>query len=82
MSHHQRSNKVGNVLEIIDHDKGKSTANKRGIYSIDKWCRINGYPGVTRECIDSAKQSDDPKIIKMAKDAIMTQIADSNKRSK
>tara|TARA_Y100001963_G_scaffold157872_1_gene255490 strand:- start:6505 stop:6726 length:222 start_codon:yes stop_codon:yes gene_type:complete len=73
---------VANVLEQLDLDKGKSTANKRGIYSIDKWCRMNGYPGVTRDCIDSAKQSDDPKIVKMAKDAMITKIADSNKRSK
>ena len=73
---------MANVLETLDLEKGESTASKRGIYSIDKWCRINGNPGVTRECIDSAKQSSDPKIVKMAKKALLEEIADSNKRSK
>ena len=31
------------------------------------WCKNNNYPGVTKECVLSAFQSDDSKIQELAK---------------
>ena len=31
------------------------------------WCEKNGYPGVTKECVLSAFQSDNPEIQELAK---------------
>ena len=67
---------VRNELEKKELGANKSKASKRGIFSLRKWCVINGYPGVTKECIASAKQSSDPKIIKMTKQALLNQIAE------
>tara|TARA_Y100000310_G_scaffold343883_1_gene453687 strand:+ start:5284 stop:5544 length:261 start_codon:yes stop_codon:yes gene_type:complete len=67
-------------LEGQDVGSQESKASKRGIFSLHKWCSINGYPGVTRECIDSAGQSNDPKIIEMAKKALLQDIASTKKR--
>ena len=57
---------MSNVLERQDNS-GKSTASKRGIFTLDRWCRMNGYGGVTEDCIKAAIQSQDSKINKMAK---------------
>ena len=65
-----------NELEGQDFGVSKSKASKRGIFSLHKWCSINGYPGVTKECIASAKQSSDPKIIEMTKQALLNKIAE------
>jgi hypothetical protein len=35
--------------------------------SLLEYCRVNGYGGVTKECIDSAFQSENPKIVEQAK---------------
>ena len=32
-----------------------------------QWCRLNKYGGITEECIESAFQSDNDKIVEMAK---------------
>ena len=31
------------------------------------WCEKNGYPGITKECVLSAFNSDNPKIQQLAK---------------
>ena len=35
--------------------------------TLREYCTINKYPGVTKECVESAFQSNDPKIVSMAK---------------
>ena len=35
--------------------------------SIKNWCRENGYPGVTKECMLSAFNSSDPEVQSLAK---------------
>ena len=37
------------------------------INNLNDWCKMNGYGSVNKECIDSAFQSNDPKIQDMAK---------------
>ena len=37
------------------------------IVTLKAWCDENGYDGVTKECVLSAFQSDDEKIVKLAK---------------
>ena len=32
-----------------------------------QWCRLNKYGGITEECIESAFQSDNDKIVEMPK---------------
>ena len=40
--------------------------NKENI-TLTGWCKKNNYPGVTRECVVSAFQSDNPEVVKLAK---------------
>tara|TARA_R100000808_G_C2079923_1_gene104176 strand:- start:216 stop:395 length:180 start_codon:yes stop_codon:yes gene_type:complete len=35
--------------------------------TLNEWCSRNGYDGVTKECVMSAFNSDNPDIIKLAK---------------
>jgi len=37
------------------------------ISNLNDWCKMNGYGTVNKECIESAFQSNDPKIQDMAK---------------
>ena len=53
----------------MDNNQKKSSLRNRGILTLNDWCKTNGYPGVTRECIISASNSDDPKLRDMAKSA-------------
>lgn len=69
-----KEKRVANVLEKQDHRK-KSTLTKRGIFTLKDWCTKNGYNGVTRECVMSAMQNNDPKVNKMAKKAVLTRVA-------
>ena len=34
---------------------------------MEAWCKKNGYEGVTKECVLSASQQQDPKLQEMAK---------------
>jgi len=53
----------------MDNNQKKSNLRNRGIVTLRDWCRTNGYPGVTKECILSASNSDDPRLRDMAKNA-------------
>ena len=44
-----------------------SNLSKRGIFTMEAWCKKNGYEGVTKECVLSASQQQDPKLQEMAK---------------
>ncbi len=35
--------------------------------TIRQWCQINGYGGVTNECLKSAILSNDTKVVEMAR---------------
>ena len=61
---------MANVLEGRDVSK-KSTVIKRGIGTLKQWCIRNGHGGVTKECILSAMQSQDSKVVGWAKKAVM-----------
>ena len=37
------------------------------IITLSDWCSKNNYPGINRACVMSAFQSDDPKIVELAK---------------
>ena len=37
------------------------------IVTLADWCKKNNYPGVTKECVLSAYESNDPKIQELAK---------------
>jgi len=39
----------------------------KGIINLSDWCKKNNYPGVTKECMLSAFNSDNPVIVKLAK---------------
>ncbi len=47
----------------------KKSLRSRGIITLRDWCKTNGYPGVTKECILSASNSDNPRLRDMAKNA-------------
>ena len=57
--------------EYIEKNKSKS----RKAFTLKQWCRLNGYPGVTRECIISAVSSSDPKVAKWGKSAMVRNLA-------
>jgi len=61
---------MANVLERQENEK-KSNVSSKGIGTLKQWCIKNGHGGVTRECILSAMQSQDPKIVGWAKKAVM-----------
>ena len=46
----------------------------RGLFTLSGWCKKNGYPGVTKECILSAEGSENKKLRKMAKEARLKNI--------
>ncbi len=52
------------------------------IVTLADWCRKNKYPGVTKECVMSAFQSDDPKIQAMAKKEKLKGVIDNVKEEK
>ena len=54
--------------------QGKPAASSQEITSIDQWCSANGYDGVTKECLISASQQADPKVVQMAKEFMAQQI--------
>ena len=56
-------------------NQNQSNLHKRNIQTLREWCVNNNYPGVTKECILSASQSDDPKLRDMAKSAKLTELA-------
>ena len=71
---HLKRNKK-KVASVLERQEDKtSTASKRGIFTIERWCKGNGYGGVTEACITAALQSQDPKINKMAKRAKLESI--------
>ena len=37
------------------------------VLTLGDWCEKNNYPGITKECLLSAFQSDDPSIQELAK---------------
>ena len=39
----------------------------KGIVNLSDWCKKNNYPGVTRECVLSAFNSDNPEVVNLAK---------------
>ncbi|QDP57972.1 MAG: hypothetical protein Tp1124DCM412261_29 [Prokaryotic dsDNA virus sp.] len=45
-----------------------STLRDREIFTMKEWCDKNGYDGVTKECLISASEQDDPKLKSMAKE--------------
>ena len=47
--------------------EGVSNLSSRGIFTMEAWCKENGYDGVTKECVLSASQQEDPKLKEMAK---------------
>lgn len=47
--------------------------------TLREWCEKNGYPGVTKECVMSAFQSQDSKIQELAKRKKLEGIADGNR---
>ena len=51
----------------MDRDSSKLT--NRGIFTLRNWCEANGHKGVTKECLLSAKKSDNKKVREMAKEA-------------
>ena len=53
----------------MDNNQKKSNLRNRGIITLRDWCNTNGYPGVTKECLLSASNSDDPRLRDMAKNA-------------
>jgi hypothetical protein len=53
----------------LDNNQKKSNLRNRGIITLRDWCNTNGYPGVTKECLLSASNSDDPRLRDMAKNA-------------
>ena len=46
----------------------KPAESNQGVVTIEQWCGKNGYDGVTKECLISASQQDDPKVVQMAQD--------------
>jgi len=43
----------------------------KNVFTLKQWCKNNGYPGVTKECVLSAVSSEDPKVKKWGKDAMV-----------
>ena len=60
-------------------NQNQSNLHKRNIQTLREWCTNNNYPGVTKECILSASQSDDPKLRDMAKSAKLVNLAKDDK---
>lgn len=60
--------------------KNKSTLRKRGINTLKQWCLSNGYNGVTKECVMSATQSNDPKLQNMGKQAVLQRVASEQEK--
>lgn len=48
-----------------------------GVFSLKQWCQKNGYDGVTRQCVISARSSENEKVREWAKDAMVRNIARS-----
>ena len=61
--------------------KNKSNLRKRGITTLKQWCIGNGYNGVTKECVMSATQSNDPKLQSMGKQAVLQRVASEQEKS-
>ena len=59
----------------MENNQNQSSLHKRKIETLREWCVNNNYPGVTKECILSASQSDDPKLRDMAKSAKLINLA-------
>tara|TARA_R100000655_G_scaffold55781_1_gene93881 strand:- start:5353 stop:5517 length:165 start_codon:yes stop_codon:yes gene_type:complete len=47
----------------------------RKIVTLNQWCKTNGYDGVTQECINSAKNQEDPKLQGMVKKHLIRGVA-------
>ena len=39
----------------------------KAVITLADWCRKNNYPGVTKACVMSAFQSDNQRIVELAK---------------
>ena len=49
---------------------------------MESWCKKNGYPGVTKECLLSASQQEDSKLNSMAEEHLKTGIIKNIKGEK
>ena len=67
-------------MENKDHQDSK--LRKRGIVTMQQWCKNNGYNGVTKECLLSASQQEDTKLKKMAEEHLKTGIISNIKGEK
>ena len=62
--------------------EGVSNLSNRGIFTMEAWCKKNGYDGVTKECLLSASQQADPKLKNMAEEHLKTGIIKNIKEKK
>ena len=62
-------------LEGQDFSNKETSLRKRGVSTLNQWCKINGYEGVTKECIQSAMNQDNPKLNQMAKEHLIRGVA-------
>ena len=46
----------------------------KGVLTMKQWCEKNGYDGVTKECLLSASQQENPKLKEMAEEHLKTGI--------
>jgi hypothetical protein len=67
------------MQEVQEKD---SRLRTRGIFTISQWCKMNGYGGVTKECLLSASQQDDAKLRAMAENHLKTGIVKNIKEKK
>ncbi len=59
-----------------------SRLRSRGIFTMESWCKKNGYNGVTKECLLSASQQEDGKLRKMAETHLKTKIVKNIKEKR
>lgn len=59
-----------------------SRLRNRGVFTMEAWCKENGYDGVTKECLLSASQQEDGKLKKMAETHLKTKIVKNIKETK
>tara|TARA_Y100001963_G_C6403769_1_gene275306 strand:+ start:93 stop:299 length:207 start_codon:yes stop_codon:yes gene_type:complete len=50
---------------------------QRGISTLKQWCEVNGYDGVTKECIQSAMNQDNPELNALAKQHLLRGVAEN-----
>jgi hypothetical protein len=62
-------------LEGTNFEQKKDSLRGRGVSTLNQWCKLNGYEGVTKECIQSAMNQDNPRLNKMAKTHLLRGVA-------